>query len=70
MKKMVLDMIKDPFVQGVWLMACVVIAFALYFSRETNEVTIDAKHWQCADARPDGIKTKCVNYVYFGERGK
>ena len=29
-------------------------------------VTLDAKHWECTMAVPDGIKTRCTEYNYKG----
>lgn len=30
-------------------------------------VTLDAKHWECVMAVPDGLSTRCTEYVYKGK---
>lgn len=30
-------------------------------------VTLDAKHWECMMAVPDGIDTRCIEYRYKGK---
>ena len=30
-------------------------------------VTLDAKHWECVMAVPDGLGTRCTEYVYKGK---
>ena len=32
-----------------------------------DTVTLDAKHWECTMAVPDGIKTRCTEYNYRGK---
>ena len=30
-------------------------------------VSLDAKHWECVMAVPDGLSTRCTEYVYKGK---
>ena len=30
-------------------------------------VTLDAKHWECVMAIPDGLGTRCTEYIYKGK---
>ena len=57
------------FVRETWwlwfaVFALSVVLIATYMAPPT--VTLDAKHWECTMAVPDGIKTRCTEYNYKG----
>lgn len=62
--------LKDPFIQGCLLICAVVLSLLAWLSNGPNTVSIDAKHWMCTSAEPNGIKTRCTQYNYYGEKGK
>lgn len=39
----------------------------LYEVNKTPTATLDQKHWECTMAVPDGIGSRCVEYVYRGK---
>lgn len=42
-------------------------AVTLYEVNKTPTATLDAKHWECTMAVPDGIGSRCVEYVFRGK---
>ena len=40
--------------------------FVVVYLSIPDFVTIDAKHWECTRAAPEGIKAQCVEYHYRG----
>lgn len=50
----------------IWVSVFIFIlwGFAVYIAPPT--VTLDAKHWECTMAVPDGINTRCTEYNYKG----
>ena len=51
----------------LWVPVFVGIATALYIRTQPPTVTLDAKHWECTMAVPDGISTRCTEYNYKGK---
>jgi len=43
------------------------LTYAAYLSTQPKTVTLDAKHFECTMAVPDGIGTKCIEYTYKGK---
>jgi hypothetical protein len=43
------------------------IATAIYCYNGPKTVMLDAKHFECTMAVPDGIGTKCIEYTYKGK---
>ena len=57
------------FVRETWWLlvpALVAIFVAIYQYNAPPTVVLDAKHWECSMAVPDGIKTRCTEYNYKG----
>ena len=42
------------------------VTFVVAYISIPDFVTIDAKHWECTRAAPEGIKAQCVEYHYRG----
>lgn len=58
------------FVSDTWRIWCCVFIFTLGGFAVYNKpptVTLDAKHWECTMAVPDGIYTRCTEYNYKGK---
>lgn len=49
----------------VLLLGAGLCSVILYNAPKT--VTLDAKHWECVMAVPDGLSTRCTEYVYKGK---
>lgn len=57
------------FVLANWWLWLTVFALAFYGIKSIGApitVTLDAKHWECTMAVPDGIATRCTEYHYRG----
>ena len=58
------------FVRATWLVWTAVFATAVVLLVNHNApptVTLDAKHWECVMAAPDGLGTRCTEYIYKGK---
>lgn len=44
----------------------VFFTFVVAYISIPDFVTLDAKHWECVRAAPEGIKAQCVEYHYRG----
>ena len=58
------------FVCDTWPIWFVVFATATVFLVNIYApptVVLDAKHWECTMAVPDGINTRCTEYNYKGK---
>lgn len=51
---------------AIWLFAFGAGLWALLIFTGPKTVTLDAKHWECTMAVPDGIYTRCTEYNYKG----
>ena len=51
----------------VWVPLFAGLTYAAYLSTQPKTVTLDAKHWECVMAVPDGLSTRCTEYVYKGK---
>ena len=51
----------------IWVPLFVGLSYATYLSTQPKTVTLDAKHWECTMAVPDGINTRCTEYNYKGK---
>lgn len=57
----------DKFTIAVGIIAVITIVFIFFnFTNRPATVSLDAKHFACTDAIPDGLGTKCINYHYIG----
>ena len=54
--------ISDKLAIAVGLVAGGAILFILFFSN-TKQVTIDSKHFECVQAEPFGLETRCTMYA-------
>ena len=57
-------------VRDTWPIIVVVFCGAIWLLLELNApktVRLDAKHWECTMAVPDGISTRCTEYNYRGK---
>lgn len=52
---------------AIWLFAFGAGLWALLIFTGPKTVTLDAKHWECTMAVPDGINTRCTEYNYKGK---
>ena len=54
--------------ESLWLWLCVfaILGVAIYSAVGVHTVTLDAKHWECTLAKPEGLGAKCLEYVYKG----
>ena len=58
------------FVRATWLVWTAVFATAvvvLVNLYAPPTVTLDSKHWSCTMAVPDGIGSRCIEYVAKGK---
>ena len=58
------------FVRDTWLVWTAVFATVVVLLINTYAVptvVLDAKHWECTMAVPDGINTRCTEYNYKGK---
>ena len=58
------------FVRDTWPIWVTVFGGALWLLWLHNlppTVVLDAKHWECVMAVPDGLSTRCTEYVYKGK---
>ena len=44
-----------------------VLVWVIFTFTGPKTVTLDAKHFECTMAVPDGIGTKCIEYTYKGK---
>ena len=50
----------------VWIGFFLIAWLAVDSLNNPKTVTIDAKHWECTLAVPNGIETRCTEYHYRG----
>jgi len=58
------------FVRNTWPIWVTVFGgalWALWLDSLPPTVALDAKHWECTMAVPDGINTRCTEYNYKGK---
>ena len=51
----------------IWVVGFALIGWLLMSLYAPPTVTLDAKHWECVMAVPDGLGTRCTEYVYKGK---
>jgi len=57
----------DKLTISIGIIALITVGFIVYnFNTRPATVVLDAKHFACTDAIPDGLGTKCINYHYIG----
>lgn len=57
-------------VTGLWApltLVFSVIVWVVLTLTGPQTVTLDAKHWECVMAVPDGLSTRCTEYIYKGK---
>jgi hypothetical protein len=45
----------------------VALCIAVIVYNQPQSVILNAKHWECGGAVPDGISAKCTSYIYRGK---
>ena len=53
-----------------WLAFFAIVGGGLYLFNQPPTVILNGKDWECSLAAPDGIGTKCLEYVVKGRIGK
>lgn len=53
---------------AIWLFAFGAGFWGLVIYNAPPTVTLDARHFECTMAIPDGIGTKCIEYAYKGRK--
>ena len=48
----------------IWVVGFALIGWLLLNLYAPPTVTLDAKHWECVMAVPDGLGTRCTEYIY------
>lgn len=67
MKKIALfgEIVRDTWPIWVAVFATSVVVLVNLYAPPT--VVLDAKHWECVMAVPDGLNTRCTEYLYKGK---
>ena len=59
------EIVRDTWPIWVVVFAISVVVLVSLYAPPT--VTLDGKHWQCVMAVPDGLGTRCTEYIYKGK---